>query len=181
MNETSGRKSQLALSQSETVDITTLEFDANNTRVHPVANIETLKRSLERFGQQKPIVVSKDNVVLAGNGTLQAAKALGWKDIVVWRSALTGMEATAYSIADNRASELASWNEQALAQQLSDLQQYEADLAAATGFEPQAITDLLGTLQPAVVREGSKSKEIDVVSGSFQHTCPRCKFEWSEQ
>jgi ParB-like chromosome segregation protein Spo0J len=181
MNASSDHTAQLAHSQSETVDITSLEFDSNNTRIHPVANIETLKKSLERFGQQKPIVVSKDNIVLAGNGTLQAAKALGWKTIVIWRSELTGMEATAYSIADNRASELASWNEQALAQQLNDLQLFEADLVAATGFEPQAVADLMRTLEPAIVRDNAKSKEIDVVSGSFQHTCPRCKFEWSEQ
>jgi ParB-like chromosome segregation protein Spo0J len=181
MNASSDHTAQLAHSQSETVDISSLEFDSNNTRIHPVANIETLKKSLERFGQQKPIVVSKDNIVLAGNGTLQAAKALGWQTIVIWRSELTGMEATAYSIADNRASELASWNEQALAQQLNDLQLFEADLVAATGFEPQAITDLMRTLEPAIVRDNAKSKEIDVVSGSFQHTCPRCKFEWSEQ
>jgi len=40
--------------------------------------LEQIKASLRRFGQQKPIVVDATNVVRAGNGTLAAAKALGW-------------------------------------------------------------------------------------------------------
>lgn len=60
-------------------------------------NIEAIKGSLAKFGQQKPIVVNKDNVVVAGNGTLEAARQLGWKEINVVRTNLTGAELTAFA------------------------------------------------------------------------------------
>lgn len=60
----------------ERVPIATLHHDPANVRRHPEKNLDAIKASLARFGQQKPIVVSSDNVVVAGNGTL-AAERLG--------------------------------------------------------------------------------------------------------
>jgi ParB-like chromosome segregation protein Spo0J len=53
--------------------------------------VRTLKRtwmrsicaSLTKFGQRKPIVVNDKALILAGNGTLEAAKSLGWDQIDV--------------------------------------------------------------------------------------------------
>src|SRR5262245_55805464 len=58
--------------------ISTLREDPQNARAHPEKNLEAIKDSLRRFSQQKPIVVARDGTVIAGNGTLAAAKALGW-------------------------------------------------------------------------------------------------------
>lgn len=58
-----------------------LASDPANVRKHNEKNLDAIKASLTRFGQQKPIVIDKSGVVRAGNGTLAAAKALGWAEI----------------------------------------------------------------------------------------------------
>jgi DNA modification methylase len=129
--------------KAELVPIDSLTFDPSNVRKHGEQNLATIKASLNRFGQQKPIVVDANGVVRAGNGTLMAAKALGWKEIAVVRSTLAGSEATAYAIADNRTAELAEWDDDALKQTLAALQIEDEDLALATGFDAKEIDALL--------------------------------------
>lgn len=104
------------------VEISSLVFDPVNARKHDSRNLEAIKGSLTRFGQQKPIVVDAKGVVLAGNGTLAAAKALGWTEIWVKQSDLDTVNASAYSLADNRTAELAEWDDEILQQQLAALE-----------------------------------------------------------
>lgn len=129
--------------KTELVKIETLVFDPANARKHDEKNLGAIRSSLQRFGQQKPIVVDASGVVRAGNGTLAAAKSLGWKEIAIVRSPLSGSEATAYAIADNRSSELAEWDDDVLSQTLAALQIEDEDLALATGFDPKEIDALL--------------------------------------
>jgi DNA modification methylase len=134
----------------ERVEVSTLLNDPANVRKHNERNLESIKASLARFGQQKPIVVGRDGVVIAGNGTLAAARSLGWSMIDIVRSHLTGAEATAYAIADNRTAELAEWDEESLAQQLAALQIEDEELLAATGFDEKELEAMSG---PAEVEE----------------------------
>ena len=129
--------------KTERVPIDSVQFDPANVRRHGEKNLATIKASLARFGQQKPLVVDADGVVRAGNGTLAAAKALGWKEVTIVRTDLRGAEATAYAIADNRTAELAEWDDDALAQTLAALQIEDDDLAIATGFDLAEIEDLV--------------------------------------
>lgn len=128
--------------KTEIVSIDSIQFDPANVRKHGEKNLATIKASLSRFGQQKPIVVDANGVVRAGNGTLAAMKALGWKEVAIVRSPLAGAEATAYAIADNRTAELAEWDEDALAQTLAALQIEDEDLAIASGFDLKEIEAL---------------------------------------
>jgi DNA modification methylase len=127
---------------TDTVPIESLTLDPANVRRHPANNLDKIKASLTRFGQQRPVLVGADGVIIAGNGTVMAAKALGWPSINIVRSNLKGSEATAYAIADNRTAELAEWDDDALAQQLAALQIEDADLAAAAGFTDAEIAKL---------------------------------------
>ena len=97
--------------QLTTTKITELSLDPSNVRKHSRRNIDAIKASLRKFGQQKPIVVDAKGIVLAGNGTLTAAQELGWTKIDITRTELTGVEATAFAIADNRTAELAEWED----------------------------------------------------------------------
>lgn len=64
-----------------TVPLEALVPDPNNTRAHPKENIDAIKASLKRFGQVLPILVrDSDSQVVAGNGTLEAMKELGWTE-----------------------------------------------------------------------------------------------------
>ena len=127
----------------EIVAIDSVQFDPANVRKHGEKNLGAIKSSLLRFGQQKPIVVDAKGIVRAGNGTLAALKALGWKEVRIVRSTLEGSEATAYAIADNRTAELAEWHDDALSQTLAALQIEDEDLALATGFDEKDIDALL--------------------------------------
>jgi len=115
--------------------ITELSLDPNNARKHSDSNLKAIAASLSKFGQRKPIVIHK-GVVLAGNGTLEAARSLGWTDIAVaevpdeWDTET----AQAYALADNRSAELAEWDEAALAKQLLELDDKGWDIAEL-GFE----------------------------------------------
>jgi hypothetical protein len=113
----------------ETVPLSELHEDPANVRSHPDRNIETIKASLLKFGQQKPIVVRENGIVIAGNGTLRAAKDLGWKTLEVVRTALQSTDATAYAIADNRTAELATWEYKELSDMVRALQAEEFDLS----------------------------------------------------
>lgn len=107
----------------EIIPIDDLMLDANNARSHNKKNIDAIAKSLQTFGQRKPVVITKDNIVVAGNGTLEAARQIGWKGLSVVRVPDTWDEDTikAYALADNRTAELASWNTEILLSQLREL------------------------------------------------------------
>lgn len=135
---------------TQRINITELSSDPANARKHSQRNIEAIASSLRRFGQQKPIVVDKSNVVRAGNGTLEAARHLGWDQIDVVFTNLESSEATAFAIADNRTAELAEWNDDVLA---ASLQGLDEELQAAAGYEGKELDQILSTLDTADVVE----------------------------
>lgn len=121
----------------ETWKIEKLRFDPNNARKHDARNIDAIAKSLNRFGQRKPIVVVGDGTIVAGNGTVEAAKQLGWTEIVAARIPWqwTPEEIKAYALADNRTAELAEWDSSLLADQLLELDAVGWDVSEL-GFEP---------------------------------------------
>lgn len=128
--------------QIERVAIESLKHDPANARKHDARNLKAITESLQRFGQQKPIVVGAGDIVIAGNGQLAAATELGWTHINIVRTTLTGAEATAYAIADNRTAEFASWDDAVL---LQSLQELDADMQAAAGFTADEIASMVFT------------------------------------
>jgi DNA modification methylase len=116
------------------VKIGQVSLDPSNVRKHSKKNLEAIKASLKRFGQQKPIVVDSNMIVRAGNGTLQMARELGWDTIEIKVSDLSPDELTAYAIADNRTGELAEWDMEDLEAQLRSLDDELRDIAY-DGFE----------------------------------------------
>jgi len=161
----------------ETVAISQLKLDPNNARKHPPTNINRIKASLAAFGQQKPIIIDRENVVRAGNGTLLAAMELGWKEMQVVRSDLSGDAATAYAIADNRTAELAEWDDMLLAQQLAELAASSEQLWDAAGFTAE--TPHSGKQVSGDEREPSGDFEQVDESLETKYECPKCHFKWS--
>ena len=111
--------------QLERLKISSLTLDPNNARTHDNTNLEAIAGSLTQFGQRKPIVISQDNTVVAGNGTLTAAKSLGWEEIEAVRvpADWDADRIKAFALADNRTAELASWDDEVLNQQLAELEE----------------------------------------------------------
>ena len=152
-----------------------MQFDPANVRRHGEKNLGAIKSSLLRFGQQKPIVVDAKGIVRAGNGTLAALKALGWKEVRIVRSTLEGSEATAYAIADNRTAELADWDDDALSQTLAALQIEDEDLALATGFDAKEIEEMVIPMNfnPSSIDEQGRLDEKNPIE------CPKCGHEFT--
>lgn len=126
----------------ERIPLAELREDPANVRKHGTRNLASIKASLIRYGQQKPIVIDAKNVVRAGNGTLAAARELGWPALDCVRTKLPPRDAQAYAIADNRTAELAEWGDN-LADVLDGFRDEEYDLDAL-GFTDAEIDGLLG-------------------------------------
>lgn len=132
----SGRRDRVSDLEIRMVPTTSLVLDAGNARKHGARNLDAIKESLSRFGQRRALVVMSDMTVIAGNGTLTAARALGWESIAItvvpddW----TAEQAKAYALADNRTAELATWDEVVLEASLGELEAQGWDMTAL-GFD----------------------------------------------
>ena len=115
--------------------ISELKNDPANARKHSPRNLKAIRESLDVFGQQKPIVVDSRGVVIAGNGTLEAARELGWDDINVTVTDLDPAHAQAFGIADNRTAELAEWDTDVLGQLLEGMDSDLADILSIDDLE----------------------------------------------
>ena len=131
----------------KTVPVNSISQDPANLRKHGERNIDAIVASLRKFGQQHPIVIDSKGIILSGNGRYMAAVKLGWHEIEVVESSLTGSSATAYAIADNRTAELAEWDTTALAETLRALQseEFDTDAAGYSESEIDALVEGLGS------------------------------------
>ncbi len=154
----------------EEIPITEITLDKDNARTHSERNIKAIEGSLTRFGQRKPIVLTQGKVVVAGNGTLTAARNLGWDKIqaVFIPASWTTEEIKAFALADNRTAELAEWNQVRLAEQLLELETLDFDIKEI-GFDTP---------------EATKAKELSEFpvfddDEATTHKCPKCQYEWN--
>jgi DNA modification methylase len=120
----------------EWVPITALKRNPRNPRKHSKRQIRLLMKSIEAFAFVVPAIVNDDGRVLAGDARLQAAQKLHLHEVPVIRARnLSAEQQAAFAIADNRLSELAAWDGQALGEILSELAAIDLSFdLEATGF-----------------------------------------------
>jgi len=115
-----------------------------NVRQGDVGAIAT---SLEINGQYRPIVVHKtSNNILAGNHTYKAAVSLGWTQIAITYVDCTDDQALKILLADNKANDLASYDDNGLADLLKDL--VGGPGLDGTLYELSDLDDLIALLEP---------------------------------
>jgi hypothetical protein len=126
-----------------------LRPDPVNRRTHTLRNLAMVTEALHTVGAARSIVIDEDNLILAGNGVTEAAVAAGLTKVqivdvegdtlvAVRRRGLTATQKRALAIYDNRTAELAEWNIEQLAADLTNGE----DLSAF--FLPDELTALLG-------------------------------------
>jgi DNA modification methylase len=117
--------------------IEALKPDPANPRLHGKKQIRQIAHSIETFGFNVPVLVDAELKVIAGHGRLLACGELGITEVPTLRlDHLTPAQARAFMIADNRLTEIASWDDQLLAEQLKDLSLLGLDFSIeVTGFE----------------------------------------------
>lgn len=150
--------------KTHVVKLAELTPDPENARTHGAENLKAICESLTLFGQRRPLVVWRQPVgliVVAGNGTLEAAGLLGWTSIIVTEVPEDWDEATvrAYALADNRTAELATWDEDTLGVTLLKLE--------AVGYAPEALGFNLADLKDV---NDLVPETVRVVVGGFNTT-----------
>jgi len=117
--------------------IAELKPDPANPRRHSKKQIRQIKNSIETFGFIVPVLVDRDGNIIAGHGRVLACRELGWTEVpTLCLDHLTPAQARAFMIADNRLTEIATWDDQLLAVQLKELSLLDLDFGIeVTGFE----------------------------------------------
>lgn len=125
-----------------------LKPDPRNARKRTERSASLIQESLQRFGAARSIVIDEDGRVLAGNGTVEGAKAAGIEKvriveaagdelIAVRRTGLTEEQKIGLALADNRTSDLSDWDPLML-------EQLAAEQDLAPWFEADELAELLG-------------------------------------
>ena len=128
-------KANIKVGQVASVALNTLESYPTNPRR---GDIEAIAQSLKAHGQYRPIVVQYGtNFILAGNHTYKAAKKLGWKKIKITYIEVDEESARRIVLADNRLTDLATYNEPLLKSLLTTLPELDG-----TGFTQAEVETL---------------------------------------
>lgn len=141
----------------EVVRLDDVHADPANVREHGDANKSAIRASLARFGSGRSIVLDGRNVVRAGNGTVDAAVEEGFTEILVIepkagqlvavrRPDWTDTEATGYAIADNRTTDLSTFENLKLAQTLEAIRSDPTMSLEACGYDDDQLSKLLESL-----------------------------------
>lgn len=107
------------------ISIDELKAYENNPRNNTEA-VEKVAASIEEFGFKVPIIIDRDNVIIAGHTRLLAAKDLGLEKVpCIVADDLTPEQVKAFRLADNKVSEYSTWDFQKLNLELEELQDFE--------------------------------------------------------
>lgn len=118
---------------------------ARNARTHSRKQIRQIADSIQQFGFTNPILIDKDNTVLAGHGRLAAAQLAGLREVPCVRlEHMTPTQRRAYVIADNKLALNAGWDEEILAEELEALLTLDSAFdISATGFSIAEVDSLI--------------------------------------
>jgi len=146
-----GRKGELVVPIADVLG----HLDPDNVRIHGERSRDTIRESLKRFGAARSVVMDGDGVIRAGNGILEEAASAGVTSVrvvqgdphelvIVQRADLTGDDAVAYGIVDNRASDLSSFDTELLG---TTIEEIGSDIShEQMGFAEGELDSLLGIL-----------------------------------
>lgn len=119
---------------------------AKNARTHSDEQVAQIAGSIKEFGFNNPVLVDKDNSIIAGHGRVMAARKLGMDKVpVVILDHLTESQRKAYILADNRIALNSGWDSSMLSVELQDLKD-DIDLSLL-GFDPDELDSLLNPVE----------------------------------
>lgn len=141
---------------------------ANNPRNISEGAISAVAESIKAFGFRVPIILDKDNVIVAGHTRLLAAQKLGLGEVpCIVADDLTPEQIKAFRLVDNKAGELSGWDFERLDLELGELMNFDIDMSKF-GFICNDEIDINSFFE--LSHEQSEKKEKTV-------TCPECGAE----
>jgi ParB-like chromosome segregation protein Spo0J len=133
----------------EQIPIGALQPPESNARTHSQRHVRQIARSINRFGFINPVLVDRNNRIIAGVGRVAGARLAGHTTVPTIRiEHLSDEEKRAYVIADNRLAEKAGWDRDILAIELKGLIDLHFDVEL-TGFEISEIEMMFDAVDPA--------------------------------
>ena len=156
------------------MNVTTKRLDAlkhpkKNVRIHSEQQIRELKRSLEKFGQTRAIVVDEDDTILIGNGLYEAMVSLGYQEATVYvKTGLSENDKKKLMIADNKTYALGIDNLETLNEFIEELQGdldipgYDEEILQQMVADADEVTDKLseyGTLDESEIQKMKEANE----------------------
>lgn len=140
-----------------------------NAKIHPLEQVERIKRSIEEFGFVTPCVIDGEYNLIAGHGRVQAAKEMGMDSVpCVFVEGLTEAQRKAYILADNRLGELGEWDMELVFDELDDLGEMGFDVEL-TGFE---------NVTPLEYEDEGGQHHYDDEHSKESVICPSCGLEF---
>lgn len=131
----------------ERISVFALRAYPFNARTHSDAQVQQIADSIREFGFTNPILVDRDNMILAGHGRLAAAELLGLPDVPCLRlTDLDDAQKRAYILADNQLATNASWDNNLLRLELVELRNEGFDLGVI-GFSDEELDALMKAVE----------------------------------
>lgn len=146
-----------------------LKHPEKNVRIHSEQQIRELKRSLEKFGQTRALVVDDNNVILIGNGLYEAMVSLGYQEASVYvKTELSENDKKKLMIADNKTYALGIDNLDTLNEFLEELQGdldipgYDEEILQQMVADADEVTEKIseyGTLDESEIQKIKEANE----------------------
>ena len=146
----------------EYVDINSIKPYKNNPRKNEEA-IPYVMESIKQFGFKNPVILDKDNVIVAGHTRIESAKRLGITEIpCIYADDLTDEQIKAFRLADNKVAEIAEWDIDLLDTELDDILNIDmSDFGFDLDFEDEEEKEIIEDEVPEVPEE-PKAKLGDI-------------------
>ena len=148
----------------ETWPLSSLQPYAKNAKAHGADQVAKIAASMAEFGWTVPCLVAEDGELIAGHGRVLAATQLGLTEApVIVLGHLTEAQRRAYRIADNKLTELGTWDEALLSAELNDLLAEDFDLSLV-GFSDGELDKLLAYVAEGDGEEGGAGGSVPPVT-----------------
>ena len=149
--------------------LSVLKHPEKNVRIHSEQQIRELKRSLEKFGQTRALVIDENNIILIGNGLYEAMVSLGYQEATVYvKAGLSENDKKKLMIADNKTYALGIDNLETLNEFLEELQGdldipgYDEEILQQMVADADEVTEKLseyGTLDDSEIQKIKEANE----------------------
>lgn len=148
---------------------------ARNAKLHSEEQVAAIAGSIREFGFNNPVLIDRDNGIIAGHGRVLAARKLNLAVVPCLRlTHLSETQRRAYILADNRLSEIGGgWDQEMLSLEIKGLAQEEFDLTFV-GWTQAEVSNLFlsPNFEPGSEEEQGRLDEKALV------VCPKCNHEF---
>lgn len=156
-------------------DINELVPYENNARINDKA-VDVVANSIEEFGFKQPIIIDKNNVIVAGHTRTLACKKLGITKVpCIVADDLTEEQIKAFRIADNSSAQVAEWDMDKL---MAELETIDYDMAQF-GLAEQ-LEEITNELLKQETNENDYPDQKLKQNETKFHICPNCGCEFED-